>query len=227
MSGTQEVNIEEQEEPKVVKEARRVAPNGPVGHKVENHAIREYSIREFKESELVHENGDYISDDQKMVCESILKIVDVLDSIAVYSNATEYVMNVVNRLHAFVPLSEVHDGDDQWVDIDHDPNIAQRHGRLQSLYKTHDGKIMFEHAIRWTTNDGRGCFGIAATKTGKVVASAQEIKGFPFEPFVILVLVELPETDNEEDSTIMPVIVNDLKLAEVSKNYNFASVVPD
>jgi len=217
MSEVEEIETEENN----VKEAPRIAPNNLIGYKLQKHARREYAVREFTATELTTEDGEYVSDDQKVVCEATLKILDVLDTLSGYENATEYVLDIAGRLNAFVPLSEVYDGEDQWIDIKGDPNIVQQHIRLHSLHKLKNGDIVFAHAISWVTEDGSEYAGVAITKNGDVISSAQKIRGFPFTPKVTRVPVETSLDDIEDGSeSDIPVIVDDSLLSGVIKNYN-------
>jgi len=203
-----------------------------IGYRLTKHAYRDYVVTEFKAAGLMDADGGYQTDEQKIISEVIIKIADALDGGDRSEQAAGYIMQIMSRISTFAPLSDIMGTDDEWRDIEGSPHIVKQNTRLPNLVTLTDGPVAYANAIAFISNAGESYTGIAQTKAGDIVSSAQIIKGYPFAPLTCQVNVEFMEigedgemmlSESNNDKSIL-VITDESELGKVAEYYDYKTM---
>ncbi len=147
-----------------------------------------HAVREFKS--LGYESLDTAPDDpDRWIQENVLELLEVLEKQGHSGSSIHYLMQYLNKLALFEPLTPIECTDDEWVYIS---NECYQNNRLSSVLKDSEkGKPYYLDAIIWRQQSG-SCF----TGTVEGITSRQNIK-IPFVPKSFYIDVESYEVNKE------------------------------
>lgn len=113
---------------------------------------KKHAIREFQAAGWCDENGVYNDDVQKLMCEGILRLLDVFADEGHSGFSASYAIATFKKLANFYPIAPLTGKDDEWVD--HGYTLQNK--RMGSVFKdSKDGKAYWiDGRVFWDWNRG-------------------------------------------------------------------------
>lgn len=115
----------------------------------ENHALME-----FKAAGWVDESGKFIDEMQEMICNHVLKLLEVFDGEGHSGSSAPYAIDLFSRLAKFKPVAPLTGEDWEWVKHDYGSDVIYQNKRCGSVFKDEDGqaynsegKVFWEWAV--------------------------------------------------------------------------------
>lgn len=145
-----------------------------------------YAELEFKAAGWLNDDGTFKDDMQKMMCEHVLKLLEVFADEGHSGSTAPYAVNLFKQLAMFEPLTPLTGEDWEWNDIGDGSFQNKRCSRVFKRVDRFDGQAYDITAIVFREADG-WCY----TNSG----SAQPIT-FPYTPHTEY--VDVPSSDESE-----------------------------
>ena len=102
--------------------------------------LRSHALTEFKAAGWMDENGVFEDDMQRMICEHVLKLIEMFSEEGHSGSTAPYTINMFKKLASFKPLTPLTGADDEWTDIrSYAPEPHYQNKRLSSVFKDADG----------------------------------------------------------------------------------------
>lgn len=121
--------------------------------------LRRHALTEFQAAKWMDENGVFEDDMQRMICEHVLKLIEMFSEEGHSGSTAPYTINMFKKLASFKPLTPLTGADDEWVRHDYGVEPSYQNKRLSSVFKDAngeayniDGKVFWEWAMPY---DGR------------------------------------------------------------------------
>ena len=112
---------------------------------------RSHAWTEFKAAGWLDENGQFKDKMQEMICEHVMKLLDVFDGEGHSGSTAPYAINMFKRLASFDPIAPLTGEDDEWVKHDYGVEPTYQNKRRGSVFKDAngeaydiDGKVFWE-----------------------------------------------------------------------------------
>jgi hypothetical protein len=112
---------------------------------------RSHAWTEFKAAGWLDENGLFKDKMQEMICEHVMKLLDVFDEEGHSGSTAPYAINMFKRLASFDPIAPLTGEDDEWVKHDYGVEPTYQNKRRGSVFKDAngeaydiDGKVFWE-----------------------------------------------------------------------------------
>lgn len=78
---------------------------------------REHALEEFRAAGWVDENGKFNDEMQEMICNHVLKLLEVFNGEGHSGTSAPYTINLFNQLALFKPLGPLTGEDWEWTDV--------------------------------------------------------------------------------------------------------------
>lgn len=115
----------------------------------------EHAQDEFLAAGWINHDGSYNDEMQKMICEDIIKLLDVFGEQGHSGSSASYTLNLFEKLANFKPIAPITGEDWEWVDVaDGKGGILYQNRRCSSIFKDStgcwdiDGKVFWEWNVR-------------------------------------------------------------------------------
>jgi hypothetical protein len=79
--------------------------------------LKQHAIREFKATKWLKNDGTYCDEMQQMMCEHVLKLLEVFSDEGHSGSSAPYVVNLFKTLAMFEPVVPLSGEDDEWNDV--------------------------------------------------------------------------------------------------------------
>lgn len=105
-----------------------------------------HAFMEFKAAGWLNEDGTYIDEMQGMICDHVLKLLDVFDGEGHSGTSAPYAINLFSKLAKFETVAPLTGEDWEWSDTGHN----YQNTRDSRVFKDYDGKTWFiEGNVFW------------------------------------------------------------------------------
>ena len=127
--------------------------------------LNEHAMREFRIAGWVDENGVWEEEYQMMLCEHVLKLLEVFADEGHSGSTAPYALNLFSKLARFDPITPLTGEDDEWMDVSQHCGGGQKlfqNKRRSSVFKDEtgaydiDGKVFWEWTKRQLIEDEEG-----------------------------------------------------------------------
>lgn len=123
---------------------------------------------EFKAAGWLDENGEFKDEMQKMICEHVIRLLDVFADEGHSGSSAPYAINMFKRLASFEPIAPLTGEDWEWVEVsERMGSKCWQNKRRSSVFKDGngecydiDGKVFWEWARRDLYEDEEGYPGV-------------------------------------------------------------------
>jgi hypothetical protein len=117
-----------------------------------------HAREEFRAAGWVNENGEFTDEMQGMICEHVLKLLEVFEGEGHSGSSAPYAINLFSRLAKFEPIAPLTGEDWEWSDTGHD---VYQNKRASHVFKDKatgecydiDGKVFWEWAKSYDTGE--------------------------------------------------------------------------
>lgn len=135
--------------------------------------FHKHAMREFQIAGWCDENGVFNDEMQKMMCDGVLKLLDVFAEEGHSGFSASYAISLFKKLVNFEPITALTGADDEWVDVGHHGcSIHYQNKRMSSVFKDSkdgqaywmDGRVFWDwhkdddgsmHKSYFTSRDSR------------------------------------------------------------------------
>jgi hypothetical protein len=94
-----------------------------------------HAQNEFRAAKWINDNGEYCDEMQGMICDHVLKLLEVFSDEGHSGSSAPYAINLFSRLANFEPVAPLTGEDWEWNDTGH--NYQNR--RASHVFKDYDG----------------------------------------------------------------------------------------
>ena len=101
--------------------------------------LRNHALTEFKAAGWMDENGVFEDEMQGMICEHVLKLIEMFSDEGHSGSTAPYTINMFKKLAMFKPLTPLTGKDDEWIKHDYGVEPKYQNKRLSSVFKDADG----------------------------------------------------------------------------------------
>lgn len=117
-----------------------------------------HAMREFKAAGWIDEDGKYCDEMQELICNHVLKLLDVFEGEGHSGSSAPYAINLFSKLAAFEPITPLTGADSEWIDVSeyYDGKKVYQNNRCGAVFKDEskndgraywlDGKVFWEWA---------------------------------------------------------------------------------
>lgn len=115
-------------------------------NKYEKHALEE-----FRASGWIDGNGEYCDEMQEMICEEVIKLLNIFAEQRHSGSSAPYAINLFEKLARFEPIAPLTGEDWEWnlVSTDDDGSVLYQNKRMSSVFKRDDRAYWLEGKIFW------------------------------------------------------------------------------
>jgi hypothetical protein len=127
--------------------------------------LKDHALREFKAAGWTDESGKFNDEMQEMICNHVLKLIDLFSEEGHSGSTAPYAINLFRRLAMFEPVSPLTGADDEWFEHDYGDTPTYQNKRMGSVFKHADrfdgqaywldGKVFWEWATADDLYDGK------------------------------------------------------------------------
>jgi hypothetical protein len=127
--------------------------------------LKDHALREFKAAGWTDESGKFNDEMQEMICNHVLKLIDLFSEEGHSGSTAPYAINLFRRLAMFEPVSPLTGEDDEWIKHDYGDTPTYQNKRMGSVFKQADrfngqaywldGKVFWEWASAPDIDDGK------------------------------------------------------------------------
>ena len=108
---------------------------------------QKHAMREFKAAGWLNEDGTYIDEMQGMICDHVLKLLDVFDGEGHSGSSAPYAINLFSKLAKFEPVAPLTGEEWEWSDTGHNHQNT-RDSRVFKDYNS-DQAYFIEGKVFW------------------------------------------------------------------------------
>ena len=109
-----------------------------------------HAMREFKAAGWLNEDGTYIDEMQGMICDHVLKLLEVFDGEGHSGSSAPYAINLFSKLAKFEPVAPLTGEDWEWTLLDYGMGTKYQNNRDSRVFKDEDGQAYFiEGKVFW------------------------------------------------------------------------------
>ena len=125
--------------------------------------FEKHAREEFRAAGWVDANGEFKDGMQKMICEHVLRLLNVFDGEGHSGSSAPYAIGLFSRLAKFEPIAPITGEDWEWHDVSEISGVTHyQNKRCSSVFKDGkdgeaydiDGKVFWEWAISYD-DDGK------------------------------------------------------------------------
>lgn len=156
---------------------------------------QKHAMREFQYVGWVDENGKFTDEMQEMLCDGVMKLLEIFDKEGHSGSSAPYAINLFKRLAAFEPIGPLTGEDWEWNEVG---DGSYQNKRMGSVFKQADrfdgkpywldGKVFWEWASYPDIDDGKPFKSHYTSKDSMVVVDFPWIK--PSSPEYVFVPTE-------------------------------------
>jgi hypothetical protein len=156
---------------------------------------QKHAMREFQYVGWVDENGKFTDEMQEMLCNGVMKLLEIFDKEGHSGSSAPYAINLFKRLAAFEPIGPLTGEDWEWNEVG---DGSYQNKRMGSVFKQDDrfdgkpywldGKVFWEWASYPDIDDGKPFKSHYTSKDSMVVIDFPWIK--PSSPEYVFVPTE-------------------------------------
>lgn len=100
-----------------------------------------HAQNEFRAAKWINDNGEYCDEMQGMICDHVLKLLEVFSNEGHSGSTAPYAIGMFQRLASFKPIAPLTGEDDEWVKHDYGVNdVTYQNKRHSSVFKDGDGQ---------------------------------------------------------------------------------------
>ena len=103
--------------------------------------LRSHALTEFKAAGWMDENGVFEDEMQGMICEHVLKLIELFSQEGHSGSTAPYAINMFKKLASFKPLAPLTGADDEWIKHDYGCEPKWQNKRLSSVFKDSNGEV--------------------------------------------------------------------------------------
>jgi len=141
---------------------------------------RKHAMKEFEVAGWLDEDGKFKDDMQEMICNHVLKLLDVFNGEGHSGTSAPYAVNLFKRLALFKTIAPLTGEDDEWCEMSE--GIFQNK-RESAVFKEENSQAYYADGIVFIDeNDCSFTSNNISLKDGTKIRSRQYIKEFPFTP---------------------------------------------
>ena len=118
---------------------------------------KNHAMMEFRAAGWLDENGKFIDEMQEMICNHVLKLLDVFDGEGHSGSSAPYTINMFKTLASFDPIVPLTGEDWEWTDVaEQSGRTLWQNKRCGRVFKEGDGQAYDIDGIvfyDWHTNE--------------------------------------------------------------------------
>ena len=145
-----------------------------------------HARNEFRAAGWTDENGKFKDEMQEMICNHVLKLLDVFAGEGHSGSSAPYVLNVFDTLARFKPIAPLTGEDWEWNDISEysgqDNGPVFQNNRCGTIFKDNTGAYNIDGKVFWE------CVSVASIDDGKPFKScfiSQDSRTYVSFPYVV------------------------------------------
>lgn len=109
-----------------------------------------HALTEFKAAGWLNEDGTYIDEMQGMICDHVLKLLEVFNGEGHSGSSAPYAINLFSKLAKFETVAPLTGEDWEWNKLDYGMGMQYQNKRDSRVFKDEDGKAYFiEGKVFW------------------------------------------------------------------------------
>ncbi len=150
---------------------------------------RKHAFMEFKAAGWLNDDNEFKDEMQGMICEHVLKLLDVFDGEGHSGSSAPYAINLFSTLAKFEPVVPLTGEDWEWTALDYGDDIKYQNKRCSHVFKGSDGRaydiegrIFYEWVERPLDEDDEGYPGVRRYKSHYTGRDSRVYIDFPYTP---------------------------------------------
>ena len=130
--------------------------------------LMSHAEAEFKAAGWTDENGKFNDEMQEMICNHVLKLIEIFSEEGHSGSTAPYAINLFKRLAMFKPIAPLTGEDDEWTDVSgYSGTTTYQNKRCSSVFKEGkdseayniDGKVFWEWCKDYDGNVFKSYYG--------------------------------------------------------------------
>ena len=101
--------------------------------------LHKHALMEFRAAGWVDANGEYCDEMQGMICDHVLKLLDVFADEGHSGSSAPYAVNVFKKLAMFEPIVPLTGEDWEWTELDYGVDPKWQNKRCSRVFKDANG----------------------------------------------------------------------------------------
>jgi hypothetical protein len=102
--------------------------------------LHKHALMEFKAAGWINDNGEYCDEMQGMICDHVLKLLDVFSDEGHSGSSAPYAVNLFKTLAMFEPIVPLTGEDWEWTLLDYGVDPKWQNKRCGRVFKDADGR---------------------------------------------------------------------------------------
>lgn len=99
-----------------------------------------HAMTEFRAAGFVDENGKYCDEMQEVICNHVLKLLEVFDEEGHSGTSAPYAINMFSTLAKFEPIVPLTGEDWEWTELNYGDDPKYQNKRCSRVFKDSNGK---------------------------------------------------------------------------------------